>query len=355
MGVKTRFNSGSMSIIFVLLLLSVAWGAADDEPRITSATIGKHDLMETSDMTVIKDDLTRERKLLIVGQATGGGPRVEKVEVSLDSGQTWKVATGSERWQYEFSPLPDYTYHLTLRVTNSDGVVSNPQVFGTKQLTYLPLILSEFIQERLDDVAKAYMVKDRDKYMRFISRGYQNYPRGWHNLRKAIENDFKSLNNVILRFSVNQVFELEETVMADIHWRLTYAGLPEPKEGYVEIHFDPADHMKILVQKKDLYFGSAPIGHDGRIQISALTPNFRFVVTDLDKVGAKTITIRVRITGTWPFSGNLTLQEAPARSGRFEGTRVGATAPGDRAEATYIDELTSDWRRNVRRNTALTF
>jgi hypothetical protein len=357
MGAKQWFYRRFMGIIFVICLLSVAWGAAAGEPRITSATIGKNDLMETSELTVIKDDLTRDLKILIVGQAAGGGPRVEKIEVSLNGGQTWQDATGRERWQYEFSPLPDYTYHLTLRVTNADGVVSNPLVFGITRLTYLPITLSELIQERVDELAKAYMTKDRDRYMGFISRGYQNYPRGWHNLRKAIENDFKSLNNVILRFSVNQVFETEKVIMADIHWRLTYAGLLEPKEGNVEIHFDPTDQYKILVQRKDLYFGAAPIGHDATIQIVPRPASvYDFIVTDLDKIGNNIITVRVRtvIGGTVTFNGNVTLTETPRRSGKFMGSRFFPLTLGDTITITYIDEITTDWRRNVRRTITYT-
>lgn len=353
MAVKGKIYLWGLCSIILLSFLTLAWGAAADEPSITSAKIGKKELKGTIELTVIKDDLTRERNILIVGLAEGGGPRVEKVEVSLDSGQTWKEATGHERWQYEFSPLPNYTYFLTLRVFNADGVVSNPKEFGITRLTYLPITLSELIQQQADELARAYMSKDLQKYMGLISTGYQNIPRGWHRLRRAIENDFRSLNNIVLRFTVNQVFELENVIMADIYWRLTYAGLLEPKEGYVEIHFDLADQMKILVQKKDLYFGAAPIGHDGTIQLVpfAVADNVRVIVTDLDKAGAQRITVRVRVTGSYgPFNGNMTLVENPARSGRFEGLRLGVASAGDTFSATYIDEITSDWRRNVRRS-----
>ncbi|MBN1255763.1 MAG: hypothetical protein JXA50_10865 [Deltaproteobacteria bacterium] len=358
MGVQKRLFYGCLNIILVLSVLTVPLVAAADEPHITSATIGKQNLITTSEVTVIKDDLTRERKILIGGQSAGGGPPVEKVEVSLNGGQTWKEATGREKWQHEFLPLPNYTYHLTLRVTNADGAVSNPKTFGIKRLTYLPITLSELIEERLDELAKVYMAKDRDRYMGFISRGYQNYPRGWQNLRKAIENDFKSLNNIVLSFSVNQIFELEEMIMADIHWRLTYAGLLEPKEGYVEIHFDRNDQLAILVQKNDLYFGSAPIGYNGTIQIVPLAASvYEFIVTDLDKVGANIITVRVRtvIGGVVIFNGNITLTETPRRSGKFVGSRFFPLTLGDTITITYTDEITADWRRNVRRVTTFTF
>lgn len=350
----TRLYRWSISGIVVLFLLTAAWGwgAAADEPSITTAMIGTKNLMGTAQVTIIKNDLTRERKALIVGLAEGGKTTVERVEISLDGGQTWKEASGGENWRYEFTPLPNYTYHLTLRVFNADGVASNPKQFGITRLIYLPITFSELIQRQADELAQAYMSKDLQRYMGLISRDYQNIPRGWHRLRRAIENDFKSLNNIALLFTVNQVYELKGAVMADIHWRLTYAGLLEPKEGYVEIHFDPTDQLKIILQRKDLYFGSSPTGHNGTVQIvPAAMSIFIFRVTDLDKVGASFITVRVRYVsgGSVQFNGNVTLTETPRRSGRFEGSRFFPTTAGDTITVTYTDEITADWRRNVRR------
>jgi hypothetical protein len=145
--------------------------------------------------------------------------------------------------------------------------------------------------------------------------------------------------------------------MADIHWRLTYAGLLEPKEGNVEIHFDPTDQYKILVQRKDLYFGAAPIGHDATIQIVPRPASvYDFIVTDLDKIGNNIITVRVRtvIGGTVTFNGNVTLTETPRRSGKFMGSRFFPLTLGDTITITYIDEITTDWRRNVRRTITYT-
>jgi hypothetical protein len=359
MVVKTRLYRWSISGLIVLFLLTLAWGAAPDEPSITMAKIGKKDLMGTDEVTVIKDDLTRERKVFIVGQAEGGGSPVEKVEVSLNGGQTWQETTGRERWQYEFFPLPNYTYYLTFRVTNADGASSSPKKFGITRLTYLPITLSELIQQQADELARAYMAKNLERYMGLISRGYQNIPRGWYRLRQSIENDFRSLNNIFLRFTVNQVFESEGTIMADIHWRLTYAGLLEPKEGYVEIHFDPADQLKIIIQRKDLYFGAAPIGHNATIQIVPLPASiYDFIVTDLDKVGASFITVKVRYMdggGTvLQFDGNVTLTETPRRSGRFVGSRFFPATLNDTITVIYTDEITADWRRNVRRTVIYT-
>jgi hypothetical protein len=196
--------------------------------------------------------------------------------------------------------------------------------------------------------------------MGLISRDYQNLPPGWFRLRRAIENDFRSLNNITLRFTVNQVYETDTAIIADVFWRLTYGGLLEPREGTVEIHFDPADHLKILLQSRDLYFGAEITGHNGTIAVTChvVLHQVDITVTDLDKVGATFITVRVRDVhgGAVLFDGNVTLTETPARSGTFTGSRILATsAAGDTATATYVDEITADWRRNIRRTSSCLF
>jgi hypothetical protein len=257
---KNGFCRYVLSSIVLLSLVGLAWGAAPHKlntPSITSATIGKKELKGATGVTIIKGDLTRSGKILIKGTADGGGPQVKKVEVSLDGGKTWKEAQGRESWDYRFTPVANKDYELSCRLTNTAGVISDPKAFGFIKLTYLPITLWELVQRRADELARAYMSRDLGQYMGLISRKYQNYPRSQHRLRRTIDKDFKSLNNIVLRFTVDQVFELEGAIMAEMYWRLTYAGLAGPEEGYVEIHFDPVDQLKILLQEKDRYFGAA--------------------------------------------------------------------------------------------------
>lgn len=248
-----------VSAIVLVMFVSPVWGAAShklDKPSITSAAIGKKALKGATGVTIIKRDLTPSGEVLIVGKTNGGGG-VAKVEVSLDGGETWRKAQGGESWRYRFKPVPRQSYALTMRVSNAAGITSDPKAFEMVRLTYLPITLWELIQKQTDELAKAYMSRDLERYMGLISKDYQQYPRGWQRLRRTIHNDFKSLNNIVLRFTVNQVYELEGAIMAEMQWRLTYAGLPKPETGYVEIHFDPTDHLKVVLQEKDRYFGAA--------------------------------------------------------------------------------------------------
>jgi len=254
---KKGFYRCWISGVVVLSLVSLAWGAAPIKPSITSAKIGQKELVGATGVTIIKQDLTRDREILIKGSAQGGGQPVTKIEISLDGGKTWNEAQGLENWHYRFAPVAKKPYELALRVTNAAGIVSDPKAFGMVNLSYLPITLSELISRQADELAKAYMSRDLERYMSLISKGYHRYPEGWLRLRRVISNDFKSRNNIVLRLTVNQVFELEGAIMADIRWRLTYAGLAKPEQGYVEIQFDPSDQLNILVQEKDRYFGAA--------------------------------------------------------------------------------------------------
>jgi hypothetical protein len=354
MSIAKKLFLYSVCIAISVTFLAPARSASLDGPNITSAHIKEKQLKGGTRVTIIKPDLVSDRHAFIEGTATGGDIGVEKVEVSLDNGRTWHTATGNENWQYQFEPVPKQTYYLAFRVTNSSGIVSQPGAYGTIRLTYFPITLSALIQQRADALARAYSSKRLGKYMKMISKQYENYPRGWHKLRQAIQNDFRSFNNIVLRFTVNQVFKLEKVIMADIRWTITHAGLTMPEEGYVEIHFDRNDDLKIRVQRKDLYFSETPIGYNARIQLEWVDPVVRIIVTDLDMVGARTITIRVsgRCTaGTVRINRRIRLTESPPRSGRFVGICACFLDPGapDFLTAIYKDQMTSSWRRNVNR------
>lgn len=342
-------------VIVLSFMLMATSSALAEALSVSSARIGGLELKGAKDVLLTRDDLTIRGEVLIEGEATAYKGSVEKVEVSLDRGRTWQEAVGRHRWRYRFVPTPRYPYNLTVRVTDSTGATSVPFVdFGLVRLTYLPMTITDLVQQKTQELALAYMSRDLERYMGLISRNYVNYPRGWVRLRKAIEYDFKSLNNVILRFTVNQVFNMDGHVLADLHWRLTYAGLTEPKEGDMTIRFDRADQMKVLLQKGELYFSEAPIGYDARISIVPdWVSSITIIVTDRDKAGAGRVSAYVRIDDP-PFNGTMTLLENPSRSGRFVGSRPFTFTMGVSCSVTYIDEITSDWRRNVRRSRTYT-
>jgi len=326
-----------------------------EPPSISSVWIGDLELKGAKDVLLSRDDLTPRGEILIEGEAVAYGGNVGKVEVSLDGGRSWQEAEGRERWHYRFVPVPHRPYDLTLRVTDSNGVSSHPLVdFGLVRLTYIPVMLVELVQQKAEELALAYMSRDLERYMGLISRDYVNYPRGWMKLKKAIEYDFKSLNNVVLRFTVNQVFRMGGHLLAELHWRLVHAGLTEPEEGDVTVRFDRTDRMKVLLQKGDLYFSEAPIGYDAKIQIiPEMREEVTIVIIDRDKAGAGSVPAHVRIDAP-PFQGTIRLREDPPGSGRFVRSLPFYFTALVSCTVTYIDELTSDWRRNVRRSRTYT-
>jgi hypothetical protein len=352
-----RFCLYIAGITIIMTWLAPAWGASIKNPEITSASIKEKKLKRGTKIEILKSDLIDNRYAVITGSAIGGETSVAKVEVSLDNGNTWMEATGQEKWQSQFTPVPNYTYFLKFRVTNANGAVSSPSQFGTIHLTYLPITLNELIQHQADVLAKAYMSKRLEKYMNLISKDYQNYPRGIHKLRKAIQNDFRTRNNIVLRFTVNQVFKLDKVIIAQIHWTLMHSRLNEPREGDIEIHFDTTNQLKILVQKKDLYFEETIVGHNGRIQVRRGSGTIKeVIVTDLDLLGAGSINVRAwgNCDPIVPFTANMRLTETPPNSGRFRGMRdCYFSNTSNYFSAAYTDKITSDWRRNIRRTSRL--
>ena len=341
-------------VVIVILVLMAASSARAESPGVPSARIGGLELKGAKHVFLTRDDLNIKGEVLIEGEATGYEGGVEKVEVSLDGGRTWQEAVGRHRWRFRFVPIPRHPYNLTVRVTDTTGATSVPLVdFGLVRLTYLPMTITDLVQQKAQELALAYMSRDLERYMGLISRDYVNHPRGWVRLRRAIDYDFRSLNNIILRFTVNQVFKANGHLLADLHWRLTHAGLTEPKEGDMTILFDRADQMMVLLQKGELYFSEAPIGYDARISIVPGQSSVTIIVTDRDKAGAGKISVHVRITNP-PFNGNMTLLEDPPRSGRFVGSRPFTLTARASCLVTYIDQITSDWRRNVRRSRTYT-
>ena len=159
MAARKGFQQCCISCIALFFLVACAVAAAPTPPKptITSAKTGGKNLTGATDVTIIKENLTSSGEILIVGTADGGKGQVTKIEVSIDGGTTWKKATGKEQWQYLFTPHPNDTYNLILRVTNAAGVVSDSKTSSKIRLTYIPITLWELIQQRVDELAKTYM------------------------------------------------------------------------------------------------------------------------------------------------------------------------------------------------------
>ena len=56
---------------------------------------------------------------------------IDRVEVSVDNGVTWEIATGTVNWSYDWSAPVDGTYQLRSRVVTLDSTLETPTVGNT--------------------------------------------------------------------------------------------------------------------------------------------------------------------------------------------------------------------------------
>ncbi|OAG26763.1 hypothetical protein [Thermodesulfatator autotrophicus] len=342
-------------LFFILCIFGIIQEAqAFRGPSLLWVKAGEVSLLGAKKVILTHEDLDFRGRVVLEGELESKIP-VRHVEISLDRGRTFEPAEGTELFRYLFRPQPNRVYHLLIKVTDEQGktyILGSPGI----EISYFPGTLQELLQKRLELLARAYMSRDLERYMSLISRDYINYPQGWHRLRQQIYQDFRLLQNIVLKFSVKQVLRTENTIMAQVYWRLYYAGLPEYKEGYIEIHFNPRDDYKIILQRGDLYFGQAPVGTDARLSISFIPSprEIKLRVVDLDRAGAGRIRVEVTISG-YPCSPicnypSLILRETSPKSGIFEGTiSLNWESHSTRVTMRYIDKLTADGRRNVLR------
>ena len=58
-----------------------------------------------------------------VAYAPGG---IDYVEVSVDNGQSWQVASGTSRWSWSWASPADGTYTVLSRVIDKSGTIETP-------------------------------------------------------------------------------------------------------------------------------------------------------------------------------------------------------------------------------------
>ncbi len=100
-------------------------------------------------LTLTRDDLSVERKILLSGRSKDDVGRVVSVEVSLDGGATFEKATGTEDWTYEFEPRENREYEVMVRAANDAGLGSDPRDMGR--------IAIAFKDDSYDDVARSFI------------------------------------------------------------------------------------------------------------------------------------------------------------------------------------------------------
>lgn len=75
--------------------------------------------------------LTAGQPITITGTATDTGGKVGAVEVSVDNGTTWRLATGRASWSYAWTPSSDSTVTIKTRATDDSSRTETPSAGRT--------------------------------------------------------------------------------------------------------------------------------------------------------------------------------------------------------------------------------
>ena len=75
--------------------------------------------------------LAAGQPITITGTATDTGGRVGAVEVSVDNGTTWRLATGRASWSYAWTPSSDSTVTIKTRATDDSSRTETPSAGRT--------------------------------------------------------------------------------------------------------------------------------------------------------------------------------------------------------------------------------
>ncbi len=200
----------------------------------------------------VPQDWLEDGELVIEGQAS---KHVEKVEVTLDGGKTWKTAQGTSSWFFSIQPLPKENFKIAAR-TWCQGKPAHPYRRRFYKVSYVGKTSRAIIEEVFHKIELYYQGKNRLQIMKLFSRRlrsplYSNY----RELEVQIRNDFQWGSGMDFHFYIDQVLKSENIYIVQTHWDLTYLGLLEPKHGYTEFHFDSGNEWKIVDIRGDKPFG----------------------------------------------------------------------------------------------------
>ncbi|MBN1881940.1 MAG: FecR domain-containing protein [Deltaproteobacteria bacterium] len=207
-------------------------GGDAEPPVVTSVFINRiinlDDIERT--LTLTDDDMTRSGTVLITGTTNDEASPISGVEVSLDGGMTWEDTVGTESWSYEFQPREYIDYELTVRATNTAGVVSDYRDTGPWMITYTPLNYREVAERFLETLFRS--VKNGNTYdaQDLISRDYDGSAGGYYSreelVRDSIDSYIDTGRNTLLSvtYSIKQVDSLGDDIIFTAHWTTNEAG-----------------------------------------------------------------------------------------------------------------------------------
>ncbi len=208
-------------------------------------------------LTLTRDDLSIDRKVVVSGGATDDTYKVTEVEVSLDRGTSWNKASGTSSWTYEFLPQENTEYELMVRATNERGAVSDPWELGSWIIVFENTDYESISRSMIDKLFSAIKTGDSsadDLISDFYDGAIDNiYSKS--EVVDKITNTFSEHPNFTVSYTINQISSAGDTIIATIRWSETEAG--KKKEGTTKFWLAKYDGFRFVHSEGEWFLGSA--------------------------------------------------------------------------------------------------
>lgn len=201
-------------------------------------------------------------KITVKGKALAGGRPAQTMFISINARETWEqipIATDGT-FTYTFRPAVGAEYGIYLKA-QSDGKTNDIQRSG-KLVRISELPLRAAVNDVLNKMIAAYREENSRLFMSYVS---PNFAGDDILLARAIRKDFSALDNIDLRFSVdNMAIDAKGKVAVTIRFNRTavatnplFTTAPIIRDsGTTQMVFTLGDHgLKLYSMKIPLLFG----------------------------------------------------------------------------------------------------
>ena len=195
----------------------------------------------------------------VTGRAVAGQGSIGYVRVSLDGKKTWNDAKIADNgaFEYLFTPEQGKTYDFCLEAADTAGKTNDVEA-TRKELTLSDEDVSTQVRDALANLTAAYSAKDTRRFMTLVSPDFTGDA---VLLDRALQKDFSALDNISLRFSVNNIAAGNKgmvyvSLLFNRSVVLIKSGAPFTDSGTTEFFFQPsAKGLLVYRMKNPLMFG----------------------------------------------------------------------------------------------------
>ena len=227
-----------------------------EPPYITQVlinnTINLEDVDET--LTLTTDDLNFNGNVSLIGNAEDENYTIERVEVTIDGGMTWEVATGGESWYFDYTPEEDVEYEVMVKAINDKGVESDPYELGPWYVVYLNVDYEDIARDFLDKLKDYIENSDLTGLEELVSDDFDGSAGKIYSKDEfvdSIEKSFESGADISINFSISQI--THGSIIIATNWTSTVGS--SHREGTTKFWLSEEDNFRLAHTEGDWFLG----------------------------------------------------------------------------------------------------